>query len=296
MLRNSMGDSLRQSRFSIDRLSPPTMAKFTTLTLIPKVQSPWWCCVIEGLRADHRVIAWDMRGHGQSVAGATGVTIEAAARDMAELLSSLDIHNAVLVGHSMGGMELGRFMVDHIGTATDRLHGAVFLATSARSRTGTIRSGGWARSSGAINKVSKLGGEREMKFAPDNSFALSVIRSSFGPGVTRKMVDDQMRLQNEFSAKSNLQAGESIALHDVQDQLRRNASTLAVIRTAVVSGTHDKLTPPIHGRGIIEALPHATWTELTGAGHNIMVEDPDAVINIVRELMMSRSLVQPISG
>jgi pimeloyl-ACP methyl ester carboxylesterase len=250
------------------------------------VSGQWWVwsAVIEGLRADNRVIAWDMRGHGQSHAGSNGVTIAAAARDMHELLTTLGLREVVLVGHSMGGMELGRFMVDYTETATDRLHGAVFLATSARSRTGTVRSGGWARSAGAINKLSKLGGEREVKFAPNNAFALSLMRSAFGPGVTRKMVDDQLRLQNEFSAKSNLQAGESIAAHDVQEQLRRKAANLASIATAVVSGTHDKLTPPLHGRGIVEALPHATWTELSNAGHNIMVEDPDAVVAVVQRL------------
>jgi pimeloyl-ACP methyl ester carboxylesterase len=261
------------------------------------VSGQWWVWgpVLTTMRADQRVIAWDMRGHGQSKAGADGVSIAAAARDLHELLTNLDLTNAIVVGHSMGGMELGRFMVDHTSTATSRLGGAVFLATSARCRTGTIRTGGWARNAGAMNKVSKLGGEREMTFAPDNGFALSMMRSAFGPGVTRKMVDDQVRLQNEFSARSNAQAGLSIANHDVQDQLRNKAGTLATIPTTVVSGTYDKLTPPIHGRGIVEALPHASWTELTNDGHNIMVEDPDAVVSAIRALMTARVTAQTTS-
>ncbi len=257
-----------------------------TVVLCHGVSGQWWVwsAVIDSLRADYRVIAWDMRGHGQSTAGSAGVTIPAAASDMNELLQQLDLRDAIVVGHSMGGMELGQFLVDHTATAVERLAGAVFLATSVQSKAGTVRSGGWVRNSGALNKAAKLGGERQMVWGPDNSVGLSLMRAAFGPGVTRKMVDDQVRLQNEFPVRSNLQAGASIAQNDTKAALERLAGELAAIPTAVVSGSHDRLTPPVHGRAILSALPHASYVELGHCGHNIMVEDPDAVVQAIRAL------------
>jgi pimeloyl-ACP methyl ester carboxylesterase len=257
-----------------------------TVVLCHGVSAQWWVwsAVIDSLRCDHRVIAWDMRGHGQSIAGSDGVTIAAAARDLKELLESLDLTRVVMCGHSMGGMELGRFMADYPAVAVQRLAGACFLATSANTRTGTLRTGGWAYSSGAINKVGKLAGDRPPSFSSGSSVAVSLMRAAFGPTVTRRMIDDQIRCQNEFLPKSNREAGASLATHNVEAQLRKNQSALVSISMSVISGTHDRLTPPIHGRGIVAVLPHASWTELAHCGHNILLEDPDSVVDSLRRL------------
>jgi pimeloyl-ACP methyl ester carboxylesterase len=257
-----------------------------TVVLCHGVSAQWWVwsAVIDSLRADHRVIAWDMRGHGKSSAGSDGVTIAAAGRDIKEILEFLDLHEVVICGHSMGGMELGRFMADYPAVAMQRLAGACFLATSANTRTGTLRTGGWAYSSGAINKLGKLAGDRPPSFSSGSSVAVSLMRAAFGPTVSRRMIDDQIRCQNEFLPRSNREAGAALATHNVEAQLRKNKSVLASIPTSVISGSHDRLTPPIHGRGIVAALPHASWTELSQCGHNIMLEDPDSVIDALRLL------------
>ncbi len=269
---------------------PDGLASDPTIVLCHGISGQWWVwsAVIHSMRAYYRVIAWDMRGHGKSIAGTDGVSIAAAARDLAELLESLDLHQAIVVGHSMGGMELGRFLVDHTKCATARLKGGLFLATTANAMTGSIRSGGWARNTKTLNKVSALSGEKQVKWGADNRLGLTLMASAFGPGVTRRMVDDQVRLQNEFPVGSSRQGSVSIAEHNVEAALRKRADELGGIRFAVVSGTHDRLTPPIHGRGIVNSLPHASWTELSGAGHNIMVEDPDAVVEAINSLLAER--------
>ena len=63
------------------------------------------------------VYAVDLRGHGLSRAGTEGPTIEANARDLAFFLNEFDLQGAVVAGHSMGGMVLGRFLVDHAEVA-----------------------------------------------------------------------------------------------------------------------------------------------------------------------------------
>ncbi|WP_243374052.1 alpha/beta fold hydrolase [Geotalea sp. SG265] len=49
----------------------------------------------------HRLIAMDLRGHGQSASSAN-ITLEAFANDLIEFFTRLDLHDAVLVGWSMG--------------------------------------------------------------------------------------------------------------------------------------------------------------------------------------------------
>ncbi|GAB3479948.1 alpha/beta fold hydrolase [Azotobacter salinestris] len=64
----------------------------------------------------YRVIAHDRRGHGRSEQTWDGNTMDQYADDLAELLEALDLHDAVLVGHSTGGGEVARYIGRH-GTA-----------------------------------------------------------------------------------------------------------------------------------------------------------------------------------
>ncbi len=57
------------------------------------------------------------------------------------------------------------------------------------------------------------------------------------------------------------------------------------VPTAVIAGTDDRLTPPVHARAIAAALPVGLGlTELAGTGHMTPVEAPEAVTAKLREL------------
>ena len=62
------------------------------------------------LEAGHRVITYDRRGFGQSSQPTTGYDYDTFAADLSTLLDHLDLHNAVLVGHSMGTGEVTRYL------------------------------------------------------------------------------------------------------------------------------------------------------------------------------------------
>src|SRR6266404_7435119 len=62
------------------------------------------------LEAGHRVITYDRRGFGQSSQPATGYDYDTFAADLNTLLDHLDLHDAVLVGHSMGTGEVTRYL------------------------------------------------------------------------------------------------------------------------------------------------------------------------------------------
>jgi non-heme chloroperoxidase len=75
-----------------------------------------------------RAIAHDRRGHGRSSQPWSGNEMDTYADDLAELIEALDLHDAILVGHSTGGGEVARYIGRH-GTA--RVAKAVLLGAVA---------------------------------------------------------------------------------------------------------------------------------------------------------------------
>jgi pimeloyl-ACP methyl ester carboxylesterase len=63
----------------------------------------WWDGVLPRLEARHRVIAVDLLGHGGSEKPSSGYTPENQAKLVAEALGRLDVSEAEVVGHSLGG-------------------------------------------------------------------------------------------------------------------------------------------------------------------------------------------------
>jgi non-heme chloroperoxidase len=65
------------------------------------------------LDAGHRVITYDRRGFGRSGKPATGYNYDTFTNDLHTLLTHLDLHNVTLVGFSMGGGEVARYLGTH---------------------------------------------------------------------------------------------------------------------------------------------------------------------------------------
>ncbi len=60
-----------------------------------------------------RVIAHDRRGHGRSSQTWDGHNMDTYADDLDALFTALDLHNAIMVGHSTGGGEVTRYLGRH---------------------------------------------------------------------------------------------------------------------------------------------------------------------------------------
>jgi peroxiredoxin len=76
--------------------------------------------------AGYRVVAYDRRGFGSSAFTASGYDYDTFAADLKDLLDELDLRDVALVGFSMGGGELGRY----VGTyGTERVGKLVFMAS-----------------------------------------------------------------------------------------------------------------------------------------------------------------------
>src|SRR5262249_3663457 len=72
----------------------------------------------------YRCIAHDRRGHGRSSQPWNGNDMDTYADDLAELVSTLDLQNAIHVGHSPGGGEVARYIGRH---GTKRVAKAVLI-------------------------------------------------------------------------------------------------------------------------------------------------------------------------
>ena len=72
----------------------------------------------------YRAIAHDRRAHGRSSQPWTGHDLDTYADDLAQLLDTLDVRDAVLVGHSTGGGEVTRYLGRH---GNDRVAKLVLL-------------------------------------------------------------------------------------------------------------------------------------------------------------------------
>lgn len=77
------------------------------------------------LDAGYRVVTYDRRGFGNSSRPTTGYTYDTFADDLHKLMTKLDLRDAALVGFSMGGGEVARYLGSH---GSKRVSKAVFMS------------------------------------------------------------------------------------------------------------------------------------------------------------------------
>jgi non-heme chloroperoxidase len=77
------------------------------------------------LDAGYRVITYDRRGFGDSSKPTSGYDYDTFAADLDTLMTSLDLRDVALVGFSMGGGEVARYLGTY---GSDRVSKAVFMA------------------------------------------------------------------------------------------------------------------------------------------------------------------------
>jgi len=91
----------------------------------PLSGSSWEKQVPVLLAAGHRVITYDRRGFGNSSKPTSGYDYDTLAEDLHRLIRKLDLREVALVGFSMGGGEVARYLGAH---GSERVSRAVFMA------------------------------------------------------------------------------------------------------------------------------------------------------------------------
>lgn len=248
----------------------------------------FWAAQIRDLAADHRVIAYDQRGHGRSPASDLCGT-DALADDLEAVLAATLApgEKAVLVGHSMGGMTL------MAASARPRLreHAAAVLLCStgssklvAESRVVPMRAG---RLRTRITR-SVLGSRAPL--GPVTPLARRILKyATMGPGSSPGMVEACTRIVHACPRRVRYAWSVVLDLLDLDDGVRQ-----LVVPTAVLVGTADRMTPAVHACALVAALPNCVGvTELAGLGHMTPVEAPELVTGRIRELVSTYAQATP---
>ncbi|MEH0544883.1 alpha/beta hydrolase [Streptomyces sp. B21-105] len=244
----------------------------------------FWADQIRDLAADHRVIAYDQRGHGRTPASPACST-DTLADDLEAVLTATLApgEKAVIAGHSMGGMTV------IAAAARDALreHAAAVLLCS----TGT--SGLVAESTVLPLRPGRLRtwltghvlGSRA-PLGPVTPVAKRILKyATMGAGSAPHMVDACARIVHACPRKVRHAWSHVLRLLDLDHRVRELS-----VPTAVIVGTGDRLTPPVHAHRIAAALPHCLGvTELPGLGHMTPVEAPELVTGRIRELVTTYS-------
>jgi non-heme chloroperoxidase len=230
-----------------------------------------WAPQLRGL--DGRVVAVSQRGHGQSRTGTAGYTFERLARDLAEVLVELDVRDAVLVGHSMGGM-IAQFFALSCPDELARVRRLVLVATSA----GPVVASPLAALVTVAGTAALSVAERRGRGPLPKSVSVWGSRLVFGADPSPADVELLRGMVDAMSPGALAALLPHLLTFDVRDRL--GSITLPV---HVVAGSRDLLTPPRTARAIAERVPVARLTVLPGCGHMVMLERAGTLCDLLAE-------------
>ncbi|MGV9931105.1 bifunctional 3-oxoadipate enol-lactonase/4-carboxymuconolactone decarboxylase PcaDC [Streptomyces olivaceoviridis] len=215
-----------------------------------------WDQVAPELSAAHRVVRWDLPGHGGSAAGliGPGASVGDLAALVLELADTLGIDRFAYAGVSLGGAVGLHLAVHH----PERLSSLAVLCSSAHF-------GGEAPWRERAERVRREG----MAGLADTAEA-----RWFTPGFT---VPGLVRDHREADPEAYAACCDALAAFDLRDRLGE-----ITVPTLLVAGRQDPATPPAHLREIADAVPAATLVELPGASHLAPAQCPRAVLSALR--------------
>jgi 3-oxoadipate enol-lactonase len=223
----------------------------------------FWSGLIERRAERHRVIAFDLPGHGRSppVAGESTMAGYAAMIDGA--FGELDIRQASVLGVSFGGMIAQELAIRH----PDRVGRLVACACGARipaEARDAIRARGKAALDGGMAAVVE-----------------TTLQRWFTPGFMTDAAVTRVRerLLSDDPGQWNL-SWHAIAGHDALDRLPSLR-----IPTMVLVGDSDLGTPVPAARAIADAVPGSRFVVAPGAPHMVQIECADRFAALVTDFL-----------
>ena len=230
-----------------------------------------WAPVAHRLLArGRRVVLYDQRGHGSSSVGTDGCTMPRLAGDLGAVLRALDLRDAVLAGHSMGGMTILSLATEQPDLLRSSAAALALVSTGASGIASTPREVAFAR-------VLQL---RAVALPFRSPLGPLLMRRTFG----RQAPADARRLMSELFASCDHDARRDFFAAMATMDLRACLPTLD-LPTVVAVGTRDLLTPPRHADALAAAIPGARLTRFDGIGHQLPLEAPDELTDLLEGLL-----------
>jgi len=274
------------------------------------LDSTIWAHQFRDLSDRHRVIAVDLRGHGLSLPGTAGFGprigkgvaagrasetflgaapmaqasvgapgIRRLAADVATVLEELDLSQALLVGHSMGGMVALQLAQDSPSLVRQKVSGIVLTSTMAGPFVQLPGWAGVARVTSPIPARAVLLADRlGVRALPSRDLRYWTVRLGFGGDAPPAQVHFVEAIQLATSSRTLAGLLPSLALFDLSSNIDSIDQPVLV-----VVGSHDHLTPPRMARRMAAALPNSQMVELPRCGHMPMMERPHEFSHLLEE-------------
>ncbi|MDN0198605.1 3-oxoadipate enol-lactonase [Streptomyces sp. S.PNR 29] len=215
-----------------------------------------WDKVAPELSIGHRVIRWDLPGHGGSPAGpiGPGATIGDLADLVLRLADSLGAERFAYAGVSLGGAVGLHLALHH----PERVSSLAVICSSAHFNGARP----WEE---RAERVRREG----MAWLAETADA-----RWFTPGFT---VPELVQDHRDADPEAYAACCDALAAFDLRDRLAEIS-----VPTLLVAGRADPATPPAHLREIADAVPGAALVEIPGASHLAPAERPEAVLTALR--------------
>ena len=213
-----------------------------------------------------RVIAYDRRGFGRSSQPWGGYTYDTMADDLATLLDKLDLHGVTLVGFSMGGGEVARYLSRH-GTA--RVSKAVLVASVLPYLLKTDDNPEGVPASVFQKMYDGLLADRP-------NFLASFGKLFYGAGLLNFQVSSELlqwtsNLAMEASPKATYDCVTAFSATDFRADMKA-----FTVPTLIVHGSSDHTVPFEHSaQRVAKLLPAAKLVVYDGAPHGLFFTEKD---------------------
>jgi pimeloyl-ACP methyl ester carboxylesterase len=230
---------------------------------------------LEALSANHRVVTFDHRGHGESDKpdDERAYSLDRLAVDTACVVDAHQLHELRILGHSMGGMAMRRFLL----AQPQRARAAVFMDTSAGAPPGAdtelvvaatevVRTGGLAALKQLSDELDLLGSEAYQRVLAER------------PGFA-EYADYKWHAQSPVMWTT--------LMHEIvtqPDQLAELAG-LTVPTLGIVGDQDAMFLDPMDE--IVATVPGARLVVVPDAGHSPQFENPPAWIAAMLEFLQS---------
>jgi len=208
-----------------------------------------WNRQVEELENNYRVIAYDVRGHGNSDAGTDDFSVELFVSDLLRFMDALKIDKAVLCGLSMGGYIAINAIINH----PKRFNALVLCDTNCIADTPEAK----LKRMNAIESVKKFGVEKYADESIGNLFApesFATMKEEIAD--VREMIINTIResVCNTLLALSGR---------------KETCSKLGGIKVKVfiLVGREDMITPPAAARLMHEKIKNSILHIIGHAGH-----------------------------
>ncbi|WP_432196780.1 3-oxoadipate enol-lactonase [Streptomyces sp. bgisy027] len=218
--------------------------------------SALWDKVAPELSVTHRVVRWELPGHGGSAADliGAGATVADLTGLLLSLADSLGIERFAYAGVSLGGAVGLHLAVHH----PERIDSLAVICSSAHFNGAKP----WEERAALVRREGLAG------------LAESADARWFTPGFT---VPELVRDHRDADPGAYAACCDALAAFDLRDRLAGISAP-----TLLIAGREDPATPPVHLREIADAVPGAALVEIPGASHLAPAQCPEAVLTALR--------------